>query len=409
MEVSNEGKTHCYVALFLALCTALFAAGGRLAVATPLEIGAVIVDWLAHTLWGQGSEQQLGILHNNGFSWVQVRCTTVSSPTLKRHTPSEWNRLQWQDEFWCSLEYAAESLKRAASLGMKLNLLLFLSAEATWPCHQHVPPEWRGLDEEELERALEEYGTFIAKYFANQGLHIDLYTIGNEIELGILNTTPGSECVPSWVWQSAHPYYDVSYVQKEIWPRESKLLKAVIRGIRKYDPAARVALHVDSLGRSPQALLARSFFRAMVDLGVPFDFASITYPSVADKPYFERSAKTASPYYKTWEFNQIIDELNTLGKQVIIGEFLYPHSPLGISGEPDPGYPYTQSGQAKWVKDFLIAMSRMPGVFSVFYFSPDWFPGVSGGRWLLHESSGLFLTPTQPVLALEEFAKFAGR
>jgi len=395
------------VLCFLAIVWIMCGLQGYIGVAACLEIGGVVVDWLAHAVWGIGSDRQLSILHDNGFAWVQVRATTVSSTTLRQHPPSEWKHLSWQDEFWCSLEYVSESLKRAASLGMKLNLLLFLSAEAAWPCRQNIPPEWRGLTDQELEKALEEYGAFIAEYFAGQGLHIDLYTIGNEIELGILNTVPGGDCVPSWVWNKAHPYYDVSYVEKEIWPREARLLKAVIRGIRTVDPEAKIALHADSLGRSPQALLTRSFFKAMTRYGVPFDFASITYPDVSAKPFFEAPAKTASPYYRTYEFERTISELNALGKKVIIGEFLYPHSPIGVSAEPDPGYPYTPEGQAKWVRDFLAAMSRFPGVFAVFYWAPDWFPGVSGGRWPFHESSGLFLTATKPLPALEEFAKYA--
>lgn len=375
--------------------------------AARLEIGGVVVDWLAHAMWGIGSEQQLSILRDNGFSWAQLRCTTVSSATLRQHPPSEWGRLQWRDEFWCSLEYTAESCRRAAALGMKINLLLFLSSEAAWPCRQNIPPEWRGLADQELETALEEYGAFIAKYFVDQGLHIDLYTVGNEIELGILNTIPGGDCLPSWVWHTAHPYYDVSYLEREVWPREARLLKAVIRGIQSVDLNAKFALHADSLGRSPQALLTRSFFKAMSRHGVPYEFASITYPSVSDKPFFEAPARRTSPYYKTYEFQRTVRELNALGKSVIIGEFLYPHSPAGVSAEPDPGYPYTPEGQAKWVRDFLDAMSRLPGICAVFYWAPDWFPGVSGGRWLFHESSGLFLTEVKPLPALEEFASFA--
>jgi len=391
---------------FLVIFAMICGLQGHVAATTCLEIGGVVVDWLAHAVWGIGSDEQLRILRDNGFTWIQVRATTVSSTTLLQHPPSEWNRLSWQDEFWCSLEYVSESLKRAALLGMKLNLLLFLSAEAAWPCRQNIPPEWRGLTDQKLEKALEKYGAFIAEYFTSQGLHIDLYTIGNEIELGILNTVPGGSCVPSWVWRKAHPYYDVSYVKGKIWPREARLLKAIIRGIRTVDSEAKIALHADSIGRSPQALLPRSFFRAMYRYGVPFDFASITYPSALDKPFFEVPAKKASPYYRTDEFKRIVSELNALGKKVIIGEFSYPNNPVGVNAEPDPGYPYTPEGQAKWVRDFLVAMSRLSGVFAVFYWAPDWFPGVSGGQWPFHESSGLFITATKPLPALKEFAKY---
>ncbi|MGB9699322.1 MAG: glycosyl hydrolase 53 family protein [Thermodesulfobacteriota bacterium] len=368
--------------------------------ATPLAsiinkyIGATINDYLAKKVWDVWKDfSPLPILHKNGFGWARVWVRNTSSNDLRNTPPSNWNTLPWKEEYWSSLEYAEKILKESSQEGMRLNLVFLLSDKPAYSFNQPAPPEWDGLNLDESADALEEYCYNTTKYFKDKGLNIEIYDIGNEIEYGILNFLPGQRV---YLPPGIDVITDMDWMKNNIWNLEAVLLKAAIRGVKRADPNAKITLHINTLGLRPENYIVKSFFRAMVDYGVEFDYAGLSFP------YFNYY-DFPQPYFDSSQWKEVIDYISSLGKKIIISEFTYPHSSNGITGIPDPAYPFTPEGQAKWIKDFLAFFRNNQNIAAIFYFYPDYFPGMSRGSTPEHESSGLFINETQIMPAMLEF------
>ncbi len=359
-------------------------------------IGGMICDYLAKRTWGVFWKQldPVKALYEHGFERVRVQVTTVSSSDLRNTHPSQWHILPWKNEYWSCQEYAEQILKEASDAGMKLSLVLLLSNEAAYAWRQNAPPEWQNLDVENLSIALEQYCFKVAKYFKDRGLDIDIYEIGNEIEWGILNFLPGQKIIlPPGVDVTR----DIEYMRNKVWNIEAVLLKAAIKGVKIADPEAKIVLHINTLGYNRENYITKGFFEAMVNNGVDFDYAGLSYPYIF---YYE----VPQPYFKSSELQDVINTISSLGKKIIFCEFSYPNSSFGIEKAiPVPGYPFTPEGQSLWLKDFLFYCQNNPNIIGFYYFYPEYFQGMANGKAPELESSGLFKSDTQIQPAMEEF------
>jgi arabinogalactan endo-1,4-beta-galactosidase len=355
-------------------------------------IGGVVCDYFAKktfdTFWTL--LHPLDSLQTNGFNWARVGVLTTSSNDLKTTPVAQWSTLAWKHEYWSSLEYAEQILLEAQNRGMKLNLFFYLSDEAAYGSHQNAPPEWEGLTVAETAAALDDYCYNTAKYFKDKGIEIDVYDIGNEIEMGILNFLPGDRVA---LPPGTNLWTDMNYMRNNIWSIEATMLKGAIGGVKRADPEAKVVLHITGLGQSVNNLFVHTFFQTMIDNAVPFDYAGLSWPY---------DAPVVRPYFNTAELANTILFLQGLGKMVIFSEYSYPNSPTGISEAPAPGYPYSPQGQADWVRDF-ISFCYAKKVLGLFYFYPEYFPGMSYGSTESLESGGLFASDTQTRPAQQEF------
>lgn len=88
--------------------------------------------------------------------------------------------------WWSSREYTAQILREAAARGMRLDVFLFLSDREASAGAQNAPSAWRGLSVADTAVKVRESAFDTAKYFASQGLNVEVYEIGNEIDFGIL-------------------------------------------------------------------------------------------------------------------------------------------------------------------------------------------------------------------------------
>lgn len=357
-------------------------------------IGGTVCDYLARKVWDVWKQfDPLPTLHKNGFGWARVWVKTISSADLKNTPPSQWSTLPWKNEYWSSLEYAEQILKEASQAGMRLNLVFFLSDEPAAAGYQPVPLEWKNLNVEESAIALQDYCYKTTKYFKDKGLNIEIYDIGNEIEYGILNFLPGQRVyLPPGVDVTT----DMEWMKNNIWNIEAILLKGAIRGVKQADPNAKIVLHIDTLSLHPENYTVKSFFKTMIEYGVEFDYAGLSLPYFN---YYE----VPQPYFKSSQLREVIDFISSLGKKVIISEFVYPNNPNGITGTPAPEYPFTPEGQAKWIRDFLSFSQNDDNIIGIFYWYPDYFSGMSHGSAIEPESSGLFVSDTQIQPAMLEF------
>jgi hypothetical protein len=110
------------------------------------------------------------------------------------------------------------------------------------------------------------------------------------------------------------------------------------------------------------------------------------------------------PYFADASFVSTLDYVASLGKRVQIVEFNYPAAPAGILHPPSPSYPLTPTGQAGFIADFAAAVRGK--VDAIFYWYPDWHPGMDVGNPEL-ESSGLFNAAGVGRPALEAFNTIA--
>jgi Bacterial protein of unknown function (DUF899)/Glycosyl hydrolase family 53 len=163
------------------------------------------------------------------------------------------------------------------------------------------------------------------------------------------------------------------------WDDLAQLLKAGVAGAQAGNPAGHkllVMMHYDQGGNNA---LSSAFYRQLVSLGVPFDVIGLSY-----YPFFHGpiSAMRAN-----------VDELATqFHKPIVIAETQYSwtlangNSPLGDStgdfvwetSQLSPGYPASPGGQLSFVTDELSILAQVPDGLGagLFYWAPDWIPGV---------------------------------
>jgi arabinogalactan endo-1,4-beta-galactosidase len=266
------------------------------------------------------------------------------------------------------LDYATKIALRAQEAGLQPYLVLFLSDDWSDVNKQPVPAVWADLTFEERIEAVREYSRDITRHFIEQGIELDFYEIGNEIDYGICGVFADTD----------HPR-NPELLREDTWPDEARLIKAAIQGVREVDPDARFMLHIAVMWDPGFAV---AFYRSMLDFGVDFDYCGLSYYPTAF------GMLTASRLCET------LDRLHDFGKPVIIAETAYPAvSPAGGPFEdwrhPVPGYPITPEGQAWWLYDFFRWMHDREDVLGVYVFSPDfWFSGEIFSAFALFDSEG---------------------
>lgn len=359
-------------------------------------VGGVVSDFMAFMNWGNtwGGINPLDPLKQNGMKWTRVGVTTVSSQYLANTPYEQWHTLPWRSEYWGSREFAGQIMRQAQDRGYRLNLFLFLSNTAAHAGQQNAPPEWAGLSVGETAQRVDQYSFDITNYYLQQGLNIEVYDIGNEIDLGILNFRPG-ERIP--VPPGVDITNNMTFMRENVWNIEAQLLQASINGIRRANPDAKIVLHAAGINLGRSNVFVKTFFKTMIEDGVQFDYAGLsnpynqpnwTVPSYATDCWFQR-------------LQEVIDYCGDLGKPVIFSEASYPHDPTGTVGQSMPEFPYTPSGQADWTREHLRFFSNQPNVIGFFWFYPDYHMDLNVDPAL--KGSSLFQTPTQAMPALAEF------
>lgn len=246
--------------------------------------------------------------------------------------------------------------------GMKIYLDIMYSDFWADPQHQNIPAAWQGQDLAQLTSTVQSYTQQAIGAFARQGTPVDMVSIGNEIRNGIL-----------WPVGQVDPSTGAGY------DALATLLKAGVAGARAANPAGHhllIMMHYDQGGNNQ---LSQAFFQNLVSRGVPFDVIGLSY-----YPFFHGTISA---------MRQNVDALATqFHKPIVIAETQYPwtlangNSPIGDSTgnfvwEPSQlstGYPASPGGQLSFVSDELSILAQVPDGLGagLFYWAPDWIPGV---------------------------------
>lgn len=282
-------------------------------------------------------------------------------------------RLWVGDEGMNRLNYATQTARRAKEAGLKPYLVIFLSEEWADFVKQPAPAVWKDLTPEKKLAAIEAYAEIVAKHFAQQGVEIDTFEIGNEIDFGICG-----EFEEEWPKRVS-----LEYMRLRIWPRMVPILKAAQRGVLKAQPKAKFIIH---LSQWNNVEYCTAFWRAMIAAEVKLDYAGLSY--------FPTSAKDEKQRSFTFLQEQVGKIVNELRRPVLICETGYPAT-ADFGGQfadwkfPVEGYPLSDAGQAKWLADLAAVVRKDRNFAGVFYFSPEWYDGRLWDAFALFDSHGV--------------------
>ena len=253
--------------------------------------------------------------------------------------------------------------RQVRASGMKIYLDIMYSDFWADPTKQNIPAAWAGQDLAQLTATVQSYTQQVISAFAQQGTPVDMVSIGNEIRNGIL-------------W----PIGEINCTDCGGWGNFTQLLKAGVAGAQAGNPAGHKLLIMMHYDQGANFALSSAFYSELESYAVPFDVIGLSYYPVLSEPAI--SGLRAN-----------VDGLATeFGKPIVIAETQYPwtlangNSPLGDStgdfawetSQIEPGYPATPGGQLSFVTDELSILAAAPDGLGagLFYWAPDWIPGV---------------------------------
>lgn len=369
---------------------------------TDLISGGTGGDSMNYRTWGNtwGNVNPLQAMKDSGMTWYGTDVTFNSSPELAATPPSQWGTLAWNGNFWRSKEIVAQDLKNAAAAGLRLYLQLYLT---TGPAHfgtQSAPAAWQGLSVAETASKLRSETFALVSSYKAQGIPVEVYSVGNEIDIGILQFRPGERIA---LPPAGMTVLDVNYLRASVWPTEAILLKAGIEGVKAADPNAKIVLHIAGLSLPvPSDIFTKAFFKFMVDQGVPFDIAALSHP------YMDYVGRLGEYSTDCWmqRIQETTDYIATLGKKSMISEANYPRATGDYASAPMPEFSFSDAGQAGWVREHLRHANNDPNMAGFLYWYPDYFIGMSPndpGTLLNPQNTGLFYPNLLPTPAMLEY------
>jgi arabinogalactan endo-1,4-beta-galactosidase len=252
--------------------------------------------------------------------------------------------------------------RQVRAAGMKIYLDIMYSDFWADPTKQNIPAAWAGQDLAQLTATVQSYTQQVIGAFARQGTPVDMVSIGNEIRNGIL-----------WPAGEVDPTTGAGY------DNLATLLKAGVAGARAANPPGHkllVMMHYDQGGNNQ---LSQAFYQNLVSRGVPFDVIGLSY-----YPFFHGTISA---------MRQNVDALATqFHKPIVIAETQYAwtlangNNAIGDStgnfvwetSQISAGYPASPGGQLSFVTDELSILAQVPDGLGagLFYWAPDWIPGV---------------------------------
>jgi arabinogalactan endo-1,4-beta-galactosidase len=284
------------------------------------------------------------IMRDNGAGWVRMRLWVSPPPG------------------YSDLASDLALARQVRTAGMKIYLDIMYSDFWADPQHQDTPAAWQGQDLSQLSTTVRSYTQQVISAFARQGTPVDMVSIGNEIRNGIL-------------W----PAGQVDWTANTGWDNLATLLRAGVAGAQAGNPPGHkllIMMHFDQGGDNARS---QTFFGNLASRGVPFDVIGLSY-----YPFFHGtiSAMRANVDALAGQFRKPVVIAETQYAWTMAngneqagdstGDFVWQPSQLSA------GYPASPGGQLSFVNDELSILAQVPGGLGMglFYWAPDWIPGV---------------------------------
>ncbi|MDO4344057.1 MAG: glycosyl hydrolase 53 family protein [Eubacteriales bacterium] len=266
------------------------------------------------------------------------------------------------------LEATLTLAKRAKEKGVGWLLDFHYSDFWADPGKQTIPKAWRGMNTEQLEKAVYDYTAQVLKRCRQEGVLPQMAAVGNELTKGLL-----------WPYGKVPQFDNIA-----------RFVSAGIRAVREASPEIQVMVHLDNGGNNE---LYRSWFDAyFASGGADFDCIGLSY-----YPFWHGTIEMLR--------ENMNDIARRYGKDLIVAEVSMGHTMedyqayerLG-DGErkgmatrqelvENIGYPMTHQGQADFMKDVLKVVRQVPENRGkgFFYWEPAWIP-VPGSGWATPEA-----------------------
>jgi len=310
-----------------------------------------------------------------------------------------------QDDAEHGWELALERARLAADLNMPFNPELGLFANYGDAASYQEPPDftdypgirlpgpWTSLKLEQMLPALREYGVLVARQIRGTRARVDVWDLGNEIEVGVAGVAirptfesplyqPPDAVDPEIGRMSTRQLYGmpenerVAWCRAHLWPHTARMLNAVADGIRSVDSSARFSTHTSSFAQRSSTMLV-GFWETMEDHGYLPEELGVSFWGMAGWTNFG-PADTFG-----WLRELATDLKRKFDRPLFVSEFGFPseHMPPPWNwNDAQKGYEQSEQGQYTFTRD-VIAWGASTGLLSGirpwaadFCTSPGWAP-----------------------------------
>jgi arabinogalactan endo-1,4-beta-galactosidase len=287
------------------------------------------------------------LLKTRGNNLVRVRLW---------HTPT-WTAALNNNKQYSDLQDVVKTIRRAKAEGMHVNLDLHYSDTWADPANQTLPKAWEGRPLSILKDSVYNYTLNTLKYLKSLNLTPEMIQIGNENNNGML--------------------FPIGKITNNDFTPFSELLKSGIKAVRDFsltsDIKPQIVLHCAQLQD------AEWWANGVVTKGGVTDFDILGL----------------SHYYKWSTVNDLLSITNTIkklkttyNKKVMIVETAFSwttessdnYNNIMWTADAVSGYPITQEGQQKYMRDFTQAVIAGGGS-GIQYWEPCWITSRMKDLW----------------------------
>ena len=279
------------------------------------------------------------------------------------------------------LGYVKKLAKRIKEQGMALMLDFHYSDSWADPSKQYTPNDWQSLTESQLQERIYTYTKDALQQLADTGATPDLIQTGNEISYGMLWGARGASNLKKCYTSST-----------DNWPYFTSLLKQAVKACREVCPQAKVILHTE---RVAQPTVLKDFYQRMASYGVDYDIIGLSY-----YPYFHGNLNVLDKALQT--LTQKFPDKNIM---IVETGYSYKWEVPGTTVNNTSTWPYTEAGQAKFVRDLVAELDKYSQVDGLFWWWMEYNAfGTSLSGWY---NAPLFDSTTgKATEALKELCSF---
>ena len=184
----------------------------------------------------------IAILKEHGFNYIRLRI--FNNPAADSGYSPHLG--------FCDLAHTQAMALRIKAANMKFLLDFHYSDYWADPQKQYKPSAWKGLNFEQLQKAIHDFTYNVVFTLKQQGTLPDMVQIGNEISNGM-------------IWP------DGALTNRDTF---AAFIKAGIRGVKEVDPSIKIMLHMALGGQNEQSVW---FLNEMIKRNVPFDIIGESY------------------------------------------------------------------------------------------------------------------------------------
>lgn len=288
-----------------------------------------------------------------------------------------------------------------------------------------LPRPWHEMGIEEMCDAMRIYGSIVAREILDTGVNVNVWDIGNEVELGIAGVAmrPMSPHIggPGWTYKAPDavdpeigkmsfmrfllmkPAEQVAWGKAHLWNYVGQIAAAVAQGIRQVDPGAVFATHTSAIASLMPEMFV-GFYEALDEAGFHTRELGVSYyPTNTDRisQRLERFKSTARL------------AMARLSRPLYISEFGYAAGPVTYGGQnwanPVDGYPCTPKGQGDFLRDLTEWGVRENVLAGIRPWAPDFVGGGWQGMALFDAPVGGIAVARPGLFAIEEGRRLARR